>query len=189
MKKLLILSVLLVSAFSAWSQGENNSLKGTPVRERLVFGGGMGLSFGSQQDYIMVSPTIGYMLTRRLMAGTGISYTYVKYRDIVPGKDLSVSNYGLNPFARFAITSNIFVQAEYEYLSYEFPRIDLTTDRKGYNSVFVGAGFQQPIGNNASFYIMALYNVTYTDPKPGEFLPYDNPLILRAGINIGGFSF
>jgi hypothetical protein len=34
---------------------------------------------------------------------------------------------------------------------------------------------------------MALYNFSYTDPSPGEYSPYASPLIIRAGINIGGF--
>jgi hypothetical protein len=190
MKKILVSFVCFLIAFVGFSQGKDNSLKGVPAKERIVTGGGFGLSFGSNQDYIMVSPTIGYMLTQRLIGGTGISYTYVKYKNIDgQGRDLSVNNYGLNPFFRFAITPNIFAQTEYEYLSYEFPRQDLSTSRKGYSSVFLGGGFMQPIGGKAAFYILALYNVTYTDPKFGEFLPYDTPLVIRAGITIGNFNF
>jgi hypothetical protein len=68
----LVLIALGVSA-GCYSQGKNNSLKGMELRDRIVTGGGFGLGFGSVQDYVSVSPMIGYRLTARLLAGTGVT--------------------------------------------------------------------------------------------------------------------
>jgi hypothetical protein len=55
----------------AFAQGEDNSLKGTPAKERIVTGGGFGLGFGNVQDYVSVSPVIGYAVTRKFLVGSG----------------------------------------------------------------------------------------------------------------------
>src|SRR5690606_9511546 len=119
--------VVLLAAISsaAWAQGEDNSLKGVPAKERIVFGGGMGLGFGSDQDYIMVSPSLGYMLTRKFMAGVNVTYQYNNYKFFSPS--MKTHSYGGGPFARYMLFRSIFVHTEYEYLSYEFFE---TRDRK-----------------------------------------------------------
>jgi hypothetical protein len=172
----------------AFGQGEANSLEGVPFKERIVTGGGLGLSFSSYQDFISVSPQIGYMVTRRLIAGTGLTYRYTNYKYYNPS--IKLNDFGVNPFLRFTVYRNIFIQTEYEYLNYEFPLNSIgETTRENFNSFLAGGGFVQPIGQKVSFYVMAMYNFSYRDPDPGEYSPYSSPLIIRAGINIGGIGF
>src|SRR5690606_6560648 len=118
MVRLLVLLVALTVPLAGFSQGKNNSLKGTPLQDRIVFGGGMGLGFGSVQDFVSVSPMIGYRLTARLLGGTGITYRYTNYKVVKPS--IKLHDYGVSPFLRFTFYRNIFLQAEYEYLNYEF---------------------------------------------------------------------
>jgi hypothetical protein len=167
----------------AFSQGENNSLKGAPLKDRIVTGGGLGLGFGSVQDFVSVSPVIAYRLTTKLMAGTGFTYRYTNYKPL----KMKLNDYGLNPFVRFTVYRNIFLQAEYEYLNYELPVTYTETTRQNFDSFLAGGGFIQPIGNRLSFYVMALYNFSYQDTYTG-YSPYDSPIVIRAGINIGAFS-
>lgn len=182
MVRLLSVAVLLtLGSVLAHAQGEENNLKGVPLNERVVFGGGIGLGFGSDQDYVMVSPSIGYLLTRKLMAGVNLTYQYNNYKFYSPS--VKTHSYGGGPFARFMVFRGVFVHAEYEYLSYEF-----FEERKGYNSFLAGAGFIQPLGNKASFYFLALYNFLYETPLPGEITPYNSPLVLRAGVSLGQFG-
>ncbi len=173
------------------SRGEGeNSLKGVPWKERIVTGGGMGLGFGSGQDYISLSPMIGYAITKKFVAGTGLTYRYTKYKDIYPGKDVSVNDYGVNPFLRYTVYKGIFLQTEYEYLNYEgiiLPTLE--TMRADFGSFMAGGGFLQPIGSKAAFFVLAMYNFSYRDPRPGEYLPYASPWVIRAGISVGAFSF
>lgn len=163
----------------------DNSLKGVPFKERITVGGGLGLGFGSDQDFVSLSPMIGYRVTERFLAGTGITYRYTKFKNPI---DIKLVDYGVNPFLRYTLFNNVFVQTEYEYLNYEAPTwngSDFTTQRKNYTAFLAGGGFLQPIGDRASFFLMALYNFSYTEPKVGEYSPYYSPLVLRAGINFG----
>jgi hypothetical protein len=177
--------VFILSATGlVYGQGEANSLKGTPFKERMVFGGGMGLGFGSNQDFISVSPVIGYLLTAKLMAGTSVTYRYTNFKLANPS--IKLNDYGAGPFVRFTVYRNIFLQTEYEYLNYEFPVSNRETVRYDFSSFLAGGGFIQPLGKNVGLYLMALYNFSYKDNVPS---PYSSPLIIRAGINVGNFGF
>lgn len=168
-----------------FGQGKNNSLQGAPLKERIVTGGGVGLGFGSVQDYFSVSPVIGYLLTAKLLAGTSVTYRYTSYKIVNPS--IKLNDYGVSPFLRFTVYRNIFIQTEYEYLNYEFPITIAETTRRSFDSFLAGPGFIQPIGNKLSFYVMALYNFSYQETS--QYAPYDSPIVLRAGINIGALSF
>lgn len=186
--RLASLLLFFFAVSTAFGQGKENSLKGTPFNERVVFGGGLGLGFSNVQDFVSVSPVVGYRLTERLMAGANVSYRYTNYKYYNPS--IKLNDYGIGPFARFTVYKNIFLQAEYEYLNYEFPTSSIGESvRREFNSFLAGGGFIQPLGRNVGFYLMALYNFSYKNPAPGEYLPYDSPLVLRAGVNIGNFGF
>ncbi len=174
------LSTYLIS----FSQGKDNSLQGAPLKDRIVTGGGIGLGFGSVQDFFSVSPVIGYQLTTKLLAGTGVTYRYTNYKIVKPS--IRLNDYGLNPFLRFTVYRNIFLQTEYEYLNYEYPLTIAETTRRSFDSFLAGGGFIQPIGNRLSFFLMALYNFSYQ--QTSQYSPYDSPIVIRAGINIGALS-
>ncbi len=183
----IVFFLLCVLCFSTgFGQGEANSLKDVPFKERIVTGGGFGLSFGNVQDFVSVSPMIGYRVTAKLIAGTGFTYRYTNYKIVSPS--IKLNDYGINPFLRFTVYKNIFIQTEYEYLNYEYPITSRETFRRDFNSFLAGGGFVQPVGQKLSFYIMALYNFSYTSSQRG-YSPYDSPLIIRAGINIGNLGF
>lgn len=180
----LIACFVFAASVSVFSQGKDNSLKGMPLKDRIVTGGGLGLGFGSVQDYVSVSPMIGYRLTARLLAGTGVTYRYTNYKVFRPS--IKLNDYGVNPFLRFTVYRNIFIQTEYEYLNYEYPLASRETTRMNFDSYMAGGGFIQPLGNRLSFYLMALYNFSYDDLDP--YSPYDSPFVIRAGINIGALG-
>jgi hypothetical protein len=181
----------MLASVVAFGQGEANSLKGTPFKDRIVTGGGLGAAFNRYQDFVSISPEIGYQITRKLMAGTRLTYRYTNYKDIRPS--VKFNDYGIGPFLRFTVYRNIFIQTEYEYLNYEDLQIPITpaqeTVRRDFSSFMAGGGFFQPIGQKTSFYIMAMYNFSYRDARPNEYTPYNSPLVIRAGINIGNLGF
>ena len=179
----ILLIFFAVSVQAQRNEGYDNSLKGVPLKERIVVGGGLGLSFGSQQDFFSISPMVGYRVTERLLAGSGVTYRYTKYKYYSPA--LKLTDYGINPFLRYNVFNGIFVQTEYEYLNYEFPVTIEKSERRAYNSFLAGGGFIQPIGDKAAFYILAMYNFSYRDVQPGEYSPYASPLILRGGVTLG----
>ena len=185
MFRLACIFIALLTSTGALSQGKNNSLKGVPFKERIVTGGGFGLGFGSTQDYISISPVIGYALTAKVMAGTSFTFRYTNYKYYTPS--VTLIDYGLSPFARYTFYKGFFIQTEYEYLNYEFPLNNGETTRQQFRSFLAGGGIIQPLGNKAALYFMALYNFSYVNAGTGIYTPYDSPLIIRAGINIGGF--
>jgi hypothetical protein len=180
-------AILFAIPSLVYCQGEANSLKGVPIKERIVTGGGMGLGFNAVQDFISVSPVLGYRLTQRLIGGIGVTYRYTKYKGITPA--MKLNDYGVSPFVRFTVYKNIFLQSEYEYLNYEFPLANRETVRYDFKSFLAGAGFIQPLSDKVGFYVMGLYNFSYKDPVLGEPSAYNSPLVFRAGINIGNFGF
>jgi hypothetical protein len=187
MNRLLLLVAVFLFGTSSMviGQGKDNSLKGVPFKERIVTGGGLGLGFGSVQDYISVSPVLGYSITKKFIAGTGVTYRYTNYKFYTPS--LKLTDYAVSPFLRYNIYRGFFLQTEYEYLNYEFPVSQAETTRLDFGSFLAGGGLVQPIGRNLAFYVMALYNFSYQQPVPGRISPYGSPFVLRAGINIGGF--
>lgn len=186
--KYLVAFAFTIAFVPVLAQGENpNSLKGVPASQRIVTGGGFGLSFGTNQDFVSVSPVLGYMVNRKFMVGTSVTYRFTNFKIVSPS--IKLHDYGVSPFARYTVYKNIFLQAEYEYLNYEFPVDADNTIRKGFNSALAGGGLIQPIGQKAAFFIVALYNFSYKASDALNYSPYDSPLVIRAGINVGGFLF
>jgi hypothetical protein len=183
-RSILVFLIIGFLSMQGFAQGENNSLKGMPLKDRIVTGGGLGLGFGSVQDYFSVSPMIGYRLTAKLLAGTGLTYRYTNYKVVRPS--IKLNDYGVNPFLRFTVYRNIFLQTEYEHLNYEFPLTIAETTRRSFDSFMAGGGFIQPLGQRFAFYLMALYNFSYKDQS--IYSPYDSPIVVRAGINIGALG-
>ncbi|MBX2961826.1 MAG: hypothetical protein KF687_04885 [Cyclobacteriaceae bacterium] len=190
MRALVIFLLVIASAGAIWAQGEANSLKDVPFKERVFTGGGFGMGFNNFQDFISVSPVVGYSFTRKFMGGVGLSYQFVKYKNVIPGKDINAHNFGINPFLRFNVVQGFFLQTEYEHLNYEFINYpSLETSRQAFNSFLGGAGYIQPMGRNAALFAMALYNFNFQTPAQNEFAPYYSPWIFRVGVNVGGFIF
>ena len=148
--------------------------------EKIWFGGGVGISFGTV-DWIEVSPIVGYKYTEKLTFGGGLLYRYRK-DDRIPGTP-SVNDYGANVFTRYQLTKWLFGHGEYEYLNYEFVQFDLSTDRDTFNSILAGPGISRPLGQRTGFYALALYNFSYDDNDFNS--PYDDEWVYRIGVSVG----
>lgn len=150
-----------------------------PFRDRLFFGGNLGLNFGSL-TFINVSPVIGYRITDDLGAGLGPSYSY--YRD---NRDRNFTfethTYGGRVFAQHRVFESFLAYAEYEMLNMEVPNLLFTElVRENISSLLLGGGYGMPIGGGGSAaFIMVLFNVLDSD-----YVVYENPII-RAGFNFG----
>jgi hypothetical protein len=184
MKKTLITLLAMSVCTLAMAQWGEEEMSDKPtLRERLFTGGGFGLSFSNYYDFVSVSPLVGYKITPKLAAGVQVQYRYTKYKQFTP--KFSTNDYGISPFVRYSIYAPIFLQAEYEYLNYEYPITTSESIRKTYNSFLAGGGFFQPIGRHAGFYAVAMYNFSYRAANYGEVTPYNSPLVLRVGVTAG----
>jgi hypothetical protein len=142
------------------------------------FGGGLGLGFGDV-DWIEIYPLIGYRVSPRVSTGLGLTYRYVDDNRFSAAP--STTDYGASLFARFYMNPHLFLEADYEYLSHEFVRFDLSTDRKNFSSALGGIGFSQPAGQRASIFLLVLYDFTHDNNDP--FYPYADPWIYRVGVS------
>jgi hypothetical protein len=146
------------------------------------YGGGLALSFGDV-EYYEISPMIGYNVNPK--TAVGVSFLYRYRTDDRFSQSYSTTDYGATLFARYNVTPSLFLQAEYEYLDYEFAVLSGTnfarTERDTFDSFLAGGGIQKSLGGNASMYFTALYNFNYDDPGS----PYSEPVIIRFGIGVG----
>jgi hypothetical protein len=147
---------------------------------RIFYGGGVGLSFGDV-DYIEIAPMIGFKVTPRTHLGVSLLYRYRDDNRYDP--DLTTSDYGGSVFARYFPFGGFFLQGEYEWVSYEYPYTDGSSDRQGDSNFLAGGGFSQAMGAHASFYVSGMYNFSYDGNDPFE--PYDSPWVFRVGVGFG----
>ena len=160
---------------------------GGSAADNVYFGGGFGLSFATNYTAISASPLVGYKITDEFSSGIRLTYQYVSDRRI-SDFEYTLSNYGGGPFARYLVSDRYFAHTEYEYLSFEYvgsfnPSTgEYNTEREGYNAWWIGAGYIEPVGSNAGFFVLALYNVLY---DPNEASPYASPLSIQAGFSVG----
>jgi hypothetical protein len=178
-----------------------------PFSERLVFGGSLGLSFGSYSSLVDISPVIGYAITNDFMAGIGLTYKYYQYNKYYMNlSDGSLSNlkmniYGGSLWSRYFLTrteipviEHLFLHVEYEPLfiahDYKFNqngnfvnpfgmRFSKEREHITLNGVFVGGGLRQPVGKRAFMYLEVLWNL-----NEELYSIYSNPRI-RIGIAAG----
>jgi hypothetical protein len=189
--RLLFIFSLLMLSVCAYSQVEESvtpeieeQKERSRIPERLLFGGEIGLSFGTI-TYIKIAPLVGYRLTDRLSAGLGPIYIYEKYNDY----NFETSMYGGKAIVSFTVfkgtgtpertgIGNIMLHVENEVLSVE--KYDPPYDRIWIDNLLLGGGLFQPIGNRAGISIYLLWDVTQN-----KYSPYysNNPVVKF------GFSF
>ena len=104
--KLWICFLMIVLPCFAYAQSDG-------IFDKMYFGGGFGLDFNQDVFSFSLISYTGYKLTERWSAGLGINYQFWKDKIL----DLKINNFGGNVFARYRITSQIFISAKLEYLS------------------------------------------------------------------------
>lgn len=180
MKKLVLLIVLFMSTQLAMAQySEETITQESNWKDRVFTGGGLGFGFGDV-DWVNVSPVLGYRITDRLAGGLSLTYRYSNYKFYSPS--LKTNDYGGSLFARYLVRAPVFLQAEYEYLNFEFPVSVGETQRLDFSSLLGGGGIAQPLGRNAALIVTAMYNFSYANSVES---PYASPWIFRGGITVG----
>lgn len=171
-----LLGMMVACVTSAMAQG-GASVSNTQGSGDVFYGGTIGVGFGDV-DYFEVAPLIGKHLSPEVAVGGTVIYRYRS--DDRYGEELTTNDYGFSVFGRYHVSPKFFAQAEYEYLNYEYYRLDLSKDSDSANSIFVGAGVNSPAGANTSLFATALYNVLHDDDSP-----YDSPWVIRFGVGVG----
>jgi hypothetical protein len=150
-----------------------------PLKERLFYGGGLGLQIGGITD-IQLSPVIGIWVLPRLSFALGPDYRFYKdyngKTDIIGGSVYTqiVLIQDFNNLLKLGMHYAIYLQAEDELLSLEslyWKMPPVKTDRFFINTPLAGAGISQPIGRRSSINLALLWPLTtpeydiYTNPE------------------------
>lgn len=154
-------------------KSENN----TPAfKERLFFGGNLGLMLGTITD-IQISPVVGYWLLPRLAIAAGPTYRYYKSTDY-NNQVNKTSIYGAKAYAQLVIVQDmssfipmgshtgVFLHVENELLSLKanFWKYPLNPRGRFYvNTVLLGGGISQQIGRRSSMDFMVLWPLNESD--------------------------
>ncbi len=174
-----IICLMVQSSVKAQSN-ENNPYASLPFKERLFYGGDIGLSIGTVK-YIRIAPMLGYNINPKLSIGTSLSYEY--YSDDRPTPKYESTIYGGSAFARYFVLPTIFLQATPEVLNLEtLPIVDTVTNEYIFSGeritipiLLLGGGYSQRSSNGSGFFIGAYYDVIQDLNSP-----YSN-IVIRIG--------
>jgi len=174
-----LMIVLLLVIFSAAS-GQQVRQEKPPLRERLFFGGNIGLMFGTYTN-IDISPIVGLWVLPRLAIGAGPDFRYYKdpygsttiyggkvYTEIIFLQDL-------NNILPLGIHLGLFLHGEYEALSLEsayFKDPPYESERFMTNTFLAGGGIRQQMGKRSSLNFTFLWVLNNS-----EYNIYGNPEI------------
>jgi hypothetical protein len=150
------------------------------VMQRLYFGGGVGLGFGTV-DYVEVAPLVGFRVIPRLELGFQPFYQWTDDGRYSPS--VSTTDYGARLFARVPIWRGLFAEGDYEYTNYEYPTAPGLTARDTYNAFLAGGGYYFGVGGKVGMYASALYDFSYDDNDP--FRAYDSAVRYQIGVSVG----
>ncbi len=174
---------LLTVAFLALtllSEGQSAFQNRPPLRERLFFGGGFGLQFGSITN-IEVSPIIGVRVLPRLAIAGGPTFQYFADEfgemTIYGGKGYIQFTLiqSLDNIIPLGLNTGIHLHGEYEGLSLDEALVSTTPGETGrvYSGAFLGGvTISQPTGRRSSMNLSFLWVLTSTG-----YQIYDNPEI------------
>ena len=149
---------------------------------KVFYGGYIGVSFG-EVEYLEIAPLVGYRFTPNFGMGLGLLYRYRK--DTRSQEEVTSTDYGTNLFARYYVTSGLFLQGEYDHTSYEslLDPESGATHRSTYDAFLAGVGLNTAVGRGTGIYVLALYDFNYDESDPYRL--YDSAVQLRIGVSIG----
>lgn len=147
-------------------------------KNRITYGGNFQALLGNP-TMIYLSPTIGYLFTKKFNAGLGFIYNYTSVDYGVYGK-YSQSIYGAHSYARYFVTPSFYLQGQYDKLlqpnwaSYYNPDKKIWVDY-----ALVGLGYSQHAGDHVAFNTSLMYNLT-----PHRLSIYPSRFIIQIGFVI-----
>ena len=129
-----------------------------PLKDRIWFGGGIGLSFGTVTA-IQVDPMIGYKVDQKgkFSVGLGGSYWYFNDNRFA---DASFSAYGYRTFARYRVIQPLYLHTEFLHMNVEgYEPFSIDRQRVWVPHLLVGAGYVQQLAGRSSVFLQVLFDV------------------------------
>ena len=171
---LMALAGLFFFSNQSFAQREIDTESKPPLKDRMYFGGNLGLQFGTV-TLIDVSPLVGVMITPRFSSGVGDTF---QYYDDSRFQGAEGTSYGGRLFSRFNVLPNVFLHGEYESINWEAYDYNVEDFRRVWsNALFLGGGYFAPFGSRGGANFTFLYNVLYDR----ESSYYAEPYVIRVG--------
>ena len=158
-KYLIIPIFLLFTTITFAQKGEYIIDEQSDWQDRIYYGGGFGLSGGSNYFMVRLSPMVGYMVSSRVSVGVGVTYEYYKQYE------LSDNRYGGSLFLRVNIIKQLFFYGSYQFINYAvYSRVSgFDGPRNTVGRLPLGLGISQPMGSRSSINFIIAYDVIH-DP-------------------------
>ena len=163
---------------------KRNSLKGQPLKRRLVIGGNFQI-VTAEPVVIDISPLVGYRFNKVFHIAAGASYrarfsaassTYIR-----TNFNRDELTYGYRVFANHKLWRALFIHAEYERMSREFKKAGTDLyERQWQNGGLAGLGIRYSVTNGVQGQATLLYNFLHDNNKQ----MYPSPWVFRFGINL-----
>jgi hypothetical protein len=178
-RKITILTICILFAALSVTSGQKVKEQKPPLRERMFFGGNLGLQFGTYTN-IHVTPIVGLWVMPRIAVAAGPNFTYYKdpyYETIMYGGNAYVEFVpirDINNALQIGLHMGIFLHLEDELLSLESAVWDPQNpnDRFSANTLLGGFGISQQLGARSSLNLMFLWTLTNSG-----YALYSNPEI------------
>ncbi len=190
-KKFAVFFVLIIFSSLSILSAQNKDDDKPPLRERLFFGGQLGLQFGTYTS-IQVEPMIGLWVRPRIAVAVGPNFQY--YKNSLSSNNPtyggnSTTLYGGNAYIQYVpvrdldniipigLHTGLFLHLEDELLSLESAFFERTGNRFVINTILAGCGISQPLGRRSSVNLIFLWALNNS-----QYGLYDNPEI-RVSFN------
>lgn len=159
-----------------------------PEASKWYYGGTVGFNFWGDYFYLSVNPLVGYNISPKFSVGGKLQYAYINDKRFDP-LELTSQNYGASVFTRYRPIYQMYLHGEFAYASYEDYEItyvlgkpsSAASERNWVPFLFLGGGYVQQIGPNASVYVEVLFDVIQDENSPYE----DWDPIISVGAGIG----
>lgn len=151
-------------------------------KEKLYYGGNVGLQMYGSGGFLDLSPNIGYKLNNYVSGGVQMIYTNIwnRYGNIT----YKYTFYGAGVFARLKTFNWLFLQAEYDLLNVP-DNFSLVGSKRAFADVpLAGLGLRNQLSDNACYYLLFMYEFAPTPNSPYTYGPFNSPLVYRVGFNI-----
>jgi hypothetical protein len=157
------------------SGSQNRNKSDQDIQNRFYFGGGGSFGAGTGYNYYSIFPIVGYRITQPFSVGTGISYQRYNYTLYNPS--ISLSQYGVTPFARYSFNP-LFFQTELDLINaplYDNSTNFSETERKWFTRLLFGVGYGVPMGRRGGLNALIMYDVLYKTPSV-----FASPIVARV---------
>ena len=183
MKRFVSIAALFMILFAFMGKASAQTLSDrTDMRGRIVYGGNVGGGLSGNYLNISLAPQLGYRILSPWEVGLRGVYDLQCRFDRVNGNTYS-HYFGVAPYTNVEVFRGIFLHVEDEVM-YGISRWNhQTSNRRWYNSLFVGGGYRQYTYEGSFVYFMILYNLSWQvlENPNGWGTPYSSPFIIRVG--------